>query len=381
MSSGTGKVPFLDLGREYAEIADELEPAVLEVLRSTAYVLGPAAARFESQAAEYLGVAHAIGVSSGSDAVLLALAALDVGPGDEVVTTPFTFFATASAIVRLGAQPVFADISPSDFLLDPEAVERVITERTRAIVPVHLYGQCVDPGVFDAIGRKHRIAIVEDAAQAIGGWRAGQGAGTFGDLGCFSFYPTKNLAAVGEAGLVTTGDDRLAERVRVLREQGSATRYEHIELGWNARIDGVQAAALAVKLPHLDGWTASRIAHAERYDKLFRDADLDQTLTLPTVAPDTVHVFHQYVVRAPRRDELLAYMQEQGVGAAIHYPKALHLQPVFESLGYREGDLPESERAAREVLALPIFPQLRPEEQDRVVEVIAAFYGMAARTG
>lgn len=374
--SGEGKnVPFLDLGREYAEIAEEVEPAVLDVLRSTAYVLGPAARRFEEEAADYLGVEHAIGVASGTDAVLLALAALDVGPGDQVVTTPFTFFATASSIVRLGAEPVFADISPSDFLLDPEAVERVVTDRTRAIVPVHLYGQCIDPAVFDGIGRTHRISIVEDAAQAIGGRRAGQAAGSFGDLGCFSFYPTKNLAAVGEAGLVTTGDERLASRVRVLREQGSATRYEHIELGWNARIDGVQAAALSVKLRHLDRWTAARIAHAERYAELFRDAGLDGTLTLPTVAPDTVHVFHQYVVRAPRRDELLAHMQESGVGASIHYPKPLHLQPVFESLGYREGDLPESERAAREVLALPIFPQLRPDEQDRVVEVMADFFG------
>lgn len=372
---GKPPVPFLDLGREYASVADELEAAVLEVLRSTAYVLGPAAERFEEEVAAYLGARHAIGVSSGSDAVLLALAALDIGPGDQVITTPFTFFATASAIVRLGAEPVFADISDSDFLLDPAAVESAVTDRTRAIVPVHLYGQCVDPAEFDAIGRKHRIPIVEDAAQAIGGRRAGHGAGTFGDLGCFSFYPTKNLAACGEAGLVTTADDRLASRVRVLREQGSAERYEHIELGWNARIDGLQAAALSVKLRHLDEWTAARIAHAERYGAMFREAGLDGTLTLPTVAADTTHVFHQYVVRTPRRDELLAYLREHGVGAAVHYPKALHLQPVFASLGYRRGDLPASERAAAEVLALPIFPQLRPDEQSRVVEVIAAFFG------
>ncbi len=368
------QVPFLDLAREYDSIAAELEPAVLEVLRSQAYILGPAAQRFEEEIASFLGVEHALGVSSGSDAVLLALAALDVGPGDQVVTTPFTFFATASAITRLGADPVFADISPDDFLLDPAAAASAVTDRTRVIMPVQLYGQCVDPEAFDAIGREKRIAIIEDAAQAIGARRGRFGAGAFGDLGCFSFYPTKNLAACGEAGLVTTGDDRLAGRVRRLRDHGSERRYEHLEIGWNARLDGIQAAALSVKLRHLADWSAGRVALAERYGESFRAAGLEGTLTLPTIAVDATHVFHQYVIRAPRRDELHAYMSEQGVGSAIHYPEPLHLQPCFESLGYRAGDFPEAERAAREVLALPIFPQLRPREQDRVVEVIAAFY-------
>ncbi len=367
-------VPFLDLAREYETVASELEAAVLEVLRSQAYVLGPAAARFEEEVASFLGVEHAIGVSSGSDAVLLALAALDVGPGDQVVTTPFTFFATVSAITRLGAQPVFADISAADFLLDPVAVASVVTDRTRVIMPVQLYGQCVDPDVFDAIGRTNRIAIIEDAAQAIGARRGRFGAGAFGDLGCFSFYPTKNLAACGEAGLVTTADDRLASRVRLLRDHGSERRYEHLEVGWNARLDGVQAAALSVKLRHLGDWNAARIALAARYGALFREAGLDSVLTLPLVAPDATHVFHQYVIRAPRRDDLQAHLGEQGVGSAIHYPRPLHLQPCFESLGYRAGDFPEAERAAAEVLALPIFPQLRPDEQDRVVRAIASFY-------
>ena len=374
MKNDSTPVPFLDLSREYAEIASEIEPAVLDVLRSQAYVLGPAVARFETEIASHLGVEHAIGVSSGSDAVLLALAALDIGPGDQVVTSPFTFFATVSAITRLGAEPVFADIAPDDYLLDPEQVERVATDRTRAIVPVQLYGQCVDPAAFDATARKRRIPIVEDAAQAIGARRAGVGAGAFGDLGCFSFYPTKNLAAVGEAGLVTTSDERLAARVRRLRDHGSERRYEHLEVGWNARLDAIQAAALSVKLAHLDAWTAARVTNAARYGELFRAAGLAGTLTLPSVAVDATHVFHQYVVRAPRRDELQAHLAAEGVGCSIHYPKPIHLQPCFESLGYRPGDLPESERAAAEVLALPIFPQLRPEELERVVEAIASFY-------
>ena len=370
----TTRVPFLDLRREYASIAGELEAAVLEVLRSQAYILGPAAARFEEEVAEFLGVEHAIGVSSGSDAVLLALAALDVGPGDQVVTTPFTFFATVSAIVRLGAQPVFADISRADYLLDPAEVAKVVTDRTRAIMPVQLYGQCVDPDAFDAIGREHRIPIIEDAAQAIGARRGKFGAGAFGDFGCFSVDPTKNLAAVGEAGLVTTGDDRLASRVRRLRDHGSEKRYEHLEVGWNARLDGVQAAALSVKLRHLKDWNQARAAHAARYGELLCDAGLGETLGLPIVAPDATHVFHQYVLRAPRRDELRAHLAEHGIGSGVYYPEPLHVQPSFESLGYGPGDFPEAERAAAEVLALPIFPQLRAQEQDRVVSAIIAFY-------
>lgn len=369
------RVPFLDLAREYRSVAAELEAAVLGVLRDQQYVLGPAVASFEEEVARFLGVGHALGVSSGSDAVLLALAALDVGPGDQVVTTPFTFFATAAAIVRLGAEPVFADIRGDDFLLDPEQVARVVGERTRALLPVHLYGQCVDFDAFDEIARRHRTAIVEDAAQAIGARRGRFAAGTWGDLGCFSFYPTKNLAACGEAGLVTTADDRLAARVRRLRDQGAERRYAHLEVGWNARLDGVQAAALSVKLGHLDAWNRRRAELAARYDESIRGVGLSDAVTLPAATGDSTHVFHQYVLRAPRRDALRAHLEARGVGTAVHYPTPLHLQPCFASLGYREGDFPEAERAAAEVVCLPIFPQLTECEQDRVVAGIAGFYG------
>lgn len=369
-------VPFVGLDREYAEVAADVEAAVLEVMRSQAYVLGPATDRFESELAEYLGVEHAIGVSNGSDALVLALAALDVGPGDQVVTTPFTFYATVSAIVQRGAEPVFADISPEDYLLDPEAARAARNDRTRAILPVQLYGQCVSPAAFDEIAREQGVPIVEDAAQAIGARRSGVAAGALGDVASFSFYPTKNLAACGEAGMVVTGDDRLAARLRRLRNQGSDRRYEHLEVGWNARMDGIQAAALAVKLRHLDDWTARRREHAQRYRELFSAAGLDEILTLPRVAEESHHVFHQFVVRAPRRDELRAHLSGRGVSTDVFYPEPLHLQPCFEDLGYRRGDLPEAERAAVEVLALPVFAQLRAEEQERVVEAIGSFYGV-----
>lgn len=371
----SARVPFVGLDREYDEVAAELEPAVIEVLRSQAYALGPAVERFEREAAEYLGVANAIGVSNGSDALVLGLAALDVGPGDQVVTTPFTFYATVSAIVQLGAEPVFADISPEDYLLSADAAAAVVTDRTRALLPVQLYGQCVDPAAFDGIARSRRIPILEDAAQAIGAERGGLRAGSLGDVGSFSFYPTKNLAACGEAGMLVTNDDRLAARLRRLRNQGSDRRYEHLELGWNARMDGIQAAALSVKLRHLDGWAEARRDNARRYGEWLRQAGLDATLGLPTIADGGTHVFHQYVVRAPRRDELRAHLGERGIGSDVFYPTPLHLQPCFESLGYRVGDLPEAERAAAEVLALPVFPQLRRDEQERVVAEIAAFYG------
>ncbi|HEY8515954.1 MAG TPA: DegT/DnrJ/EryC1/StrS family aminotransferase [Candidatus Binatia bacterium] len=367
-------IPQLDLRAQYAAIAHELEPAVLEVLRSGRWVLGERVAAFESEVAQAIGVSHAIGCASGSDALLLALLALDVRPGDEVVTSAFTFFATASAIVRIGAVPVFADIRPDDFLLDPNAAARAVTPSTRAILPVHLYGQCVDVRAFDEVARQHRLPIVEDAAQAIGASRDGVAAGAWGDLGCFSFYPTKNLGAAGDAGLVTTGDGMLAARVRRLREHGSEKRYEHVEVGINSRLDALQAAILSVKLRHLAAWTEARIRRAAVYDELIGAAGLDGIVRRPTVAPGARHVFHQYVVRVPRRDELRAHLAERGVGSEIYYPIPLHLQRCFSSLGYRAGDLPETERAAAEVLALPMYPELTDEQQQRVVEAIASFY-------
>lgn len=367
-------VPQLDLGAQYASIAHEIEPAVLEVLRSQRYVLGETVASFERDAAAYVGAPHAIGVASGSDALLLALMALDVGPGDEVVTTSFSFFATASAITRLGAKPVFADIRPDDFNLDPDAVRRAITPRTRALLPVHLYGQCVDFAAFEAIAREHRLPIVEDAAQAIGAKRDGRSAGAVGDLGCFSFYPTKNLGAAGDAGLVTARDQALAARVRRLREHGSEVRYEHVEVGLNSRLDAIQAAVLRVKLRHVDAWSDARAQRAAVYDRLLRDAGLEGTVTLPYVVPGARHIFHQYVIRVPRRDALRASLRERGIGSEVYYPIPLHLQRCFADLGYRAGDLPETERAAREVLALPMYPELTDAQQERVVEAIASFY-------
>ena len=367
-------VPFLDLGREYDAVAKELEPAVLEVMRAQQYVLGPAAEKFEAGVAEFIGAGHALGVASGSDAIGLALAAIDVGPGDEVVTTPLSFFSTVSSIVRLGATPVFADIDPGDYLLDPRRVAEVMTSRTRALLPVHLYGQCFDFRAFDEIARPAGVAIVEDAAQAIGARRAGISAGTFGDLGCFSFYPTKNLSALGEAGLVTTMDERLAQRISRLRNHGSPRRYEHVEVGWNARLDGMQAAALSVKLQYIGGWNDRRRALAARYHEALGALDLDGELTLPLVHPDAEHVFHQYVVRARRRDALRAHLAERGIGTEIYYPGPLHLQPCFESLGHGPGDFPVAERACEEVLALPVYAYLTDEEQDRVVAAIGSFY-------
>jgi dTDP-4-amino-4,6-dideoxygalactose transaminase len=299
--------------------------------------------------------------------------ALDVRPGDEVVTSPFSFFATAAAVVRLGATPVFADIDPADFGLSVAAVAAALNERTRAIVPVHLYGQCGDVRALDAIARHHRLPIVEDAAQAIGaardGWRVGDG-----DLACLSFYPTKNLGAAGDAGMVVTQDDGLAARVRRLRTHGAESRYEHLEVGINSRLDAIQAAVLTVKLGRVAAWTAARRERAATYDALFRAAGLTDEVTLATAPPGSVHVFHQYVVRVPRRDELRAHLAARGIASEVYYPIPLHLQPCFASLGYRRGELPEAERAAAEVLALPIYPELDLASQERVVQGVGSFF-------
>jgi dTDP-4-amino-4,6-dideoxygalactose transaminase len=366
-------VPLLDLEAQHRAIGAEVEAAALQVLRSGRWVLGETVERFEAAMAKHLDVHHAIGVASGSDALLLALMALDVKPGDEVVTSPFTFFATAAAVVRLGGTPVFADIDPTDYGLAFSSVSAVLTGRTRAILPVHLYGQCGDLRSLDAVARHHRLPIIEDAAQAIGadrdGWRIGDG-----DFACLSFYPTKNLGAPGDAGLVTTQDDHLAARVRRLRTHGAETRYEHVEVGINSRLDAIQAAILTVKLRHLDEWNAARRARAAHYDELLCEAGLEGDVTPPRVAPGSTHVFHQYVIRATRRDLLRAHLTERGIASEVYYPIPLHLQPCFASLGYHRGDFPEAERAADEVLALPIYPELAPEAQAHVVTAIRAFY-------
>jgi dTDP-4-amino-4,6-dideoxygalactose transaminase len=366
-------IPFLDLAAQAQPLLPELVATFERVAASGRYVLGAEVERFEQEIASYIGVRHAIGVSSGSDALLASLMALGVGPGDEVITTPMSFFATAGAIVRLGARPVFADIDPSTFNVDPSNVEAALTPRTRVVMPVHLYGQCADLPALSALCRARNVALVEDAAQAIGAGIAGHAAGSVGVFGCFSFYPTKNLGALGDAGLVVSNDDEHAARVRRLRAQGARIKYEHEELGGNFRIDALQAALLRVKLPHLDAWNAARNAIAERYDRAFADVGLPPERLRTPKRVHEPHVYHQYILRTDRRDALRAHLQARGIGSDIHYPRPLHLQPALASLGHHEGDCPEAERAAREVLALPITPELKPTQQDRVVDEVVRF--------
>jgi dTDP-4-amino-4,6-dideoxygalactose transaminase len=368
-------VPLIDLRAQHASVAREVEAAIRAVVESQQFVLGPIVERFETEIARAIGARHAIGVASGTDALWLALRALDVGPGDEVITSPFTFFATAGAIHNAGARPVFADIEPDTFNLDPDRVTRAITPRTRAIVPVHLFGQMAAMEPLCELAERHGLAIVEDAAQAIGAKAAVRGewrsAGTVGRLGCFSFFPTKNLGGYGDGGLVTTDDDALAERIRRLRVHGSARRYLHEEVGVNSRLDAIQAAVLHAKLPHLAGWNERRRANAAWYDRRF--AGLAPVRT-PVARPDRFHVYHHYTIRAERRDELEAFLETRGIGCAVYYPLPLHLQPCFRHLGYREGDCPEAERAAREVLSLPVYPELTEEQREEVAAAVEAFY-------
>lgn len=370
------QVPLLDLGQQHAALREELRAAVDRVFDSQQFILGEDVRRLESEVARYTRTRHAVGCASGSDAVLLALLALDIGPGHEVVTTPFTFFATAGAIARAGARPRFVDIEPRTCNLDPARVEEVINERTRALLPVHLYGQCAEMDGILGIATRHRLHVVEDAAQAIGAEDGARAAGASGAVGCFSFYPTKNLGAAGEAGMLTTNDRDVAERLRRLRVHGGAAEYHHQEIGFNSRLDTLQAAVLRVKLPHLDAWSRARGERADNYTRLFADEGLMEFVTPPFVRAGARHIFHQYVVRvpAPRRDPLIAHLKEHGVGTKIYYPVPLHMQECFARLGYREGDFPESERAARETLALPMYPELTDEQQAYVVETISRFF-------
>lgn len=375
---------MLDLERQYSSIRQELILALTEVLDSRQFILGDAVERFERAAAGYLGVGHAIGCSSGTDALWLALAAAGIGPGAGVMTTPFSFFATVSSILRAGAKPVLADIDPATFNLSPGAVERVLESPraagVRAILAVHLYGQCCCLKDFACLRKDRGMILIEDAAQAWGARWAGESAGTLGDLAAFSFYPTKNLSAAGDAGMVTTNSAELDERVRMLRQHGMRRRYLHDEVGWNTRMDGFQGAILAVKLRYIDGWNQARRRLAARYHALFSAAGLAETgpypkqgVVLPREVPGTHHVWHQYVIRAPRRDALRAFLASRQIGSEIYYPVPLHMQKALEHLGYREGDFPEAERAAAEVLALPMFPELRDDEQQAVVTAIAEF--------
>lgn len=372
-------VPLLDIAEQNRVLRPEIEAAIARVLDTNAFILGGEVKALEDEIAAYCGTKHAIGCASGSDALLLALMALDVKEGDEVITTPYSFFATVSAITRLGAVPVFVDIEPDTFNLDIEQIESKITERTKAIQPVHLYGQCADMAGLKAISSKHRIPMVEDAAQAIGAEEDGVRAGAMSEVGCFSFYPSKNLGGMGDGGMMTTNDDALAEKLFALRVHGSKERYYHKWVGLNSRLDGFQGATLRVKLPHLETWTEQRRANANRYRELFTDAGLVEQVTLPYERENCRHIYNQYVVRVPgKRDELRAFLTENSVGTDIYYPVPLHLQECFAYLGYKEGDMPESEKASRETLALPIFPELKTEQQDYVVAKIAEFFTTAS---
>lgn len=368
-------VPLLDIAEQNHVLRPEIDAAIARVLDTNAFILGGEVKALEDEVAVYCGTKYAIGCASGSDALLLALMALDVKEGDEVITTPYSFFATVSAITRLGAVPVFVDIEPDTFNLDISQIEAKLTERTKAIQPVHLYGQCADMAALKALASKHGIPLVEDAAQAIGSEEEGMRAGAMSEVGCFSFYPSKNLGGMGDGGMMTTNDDALAEKLFALRVHGSKERYYHKWVGLNSRLDGFQGATLRVKLPHLDGWTESRQANANRYRELFTDAGLAEQITLPYERENCRHIYNQYVVRVPgKRDELRAFLTENGVGTDIYYPVPLHLQECFAYLGYKEGDMPESEKASRETLALPIFPELKPEQQEYVVAKIAEFF-------
>ena len=382
MASEAG-VPLLDLGRQYAAIREEILAAVERVCSSQHFILGAEVEALERELAAFTGAAQAVGCASGTDALWLALTAVGLHPGDSVITTAFSFFASASAIVRAGGRPVFVDVDPHTLNLDPHELEAHLragkSARLRALLPVHLYGQCADMDALRELADEFQVAIVEDAAQAIGArWRDAR-AGSIGALATFSFYPSKNLSAYGDAGLVTTNHAEFADHMRRLRNHGSPQRYRHEELGWNCRLDAIQAAVLRVKLPHLETWNRKRREHAAAYDLLLTQSGLisatgDSPVRVLTRSPHAHHVYHQYVIRAQRRDELRQFLTDRKIGTEIYYPIPLHLQPVFAYLGYREGDLPESERAAREVLALPMFPELTDEEQQWVVESIAEFY-------
>ena len=369
------KVPLLDLAEQHQQLRPELEKALARVLDANAFILGGEVASLEKEVAEYCGSKYAIGCASGSDAILLALMALGIGPGDEVITTPYSFFATVSSITRLGATPVFADVETDTYNIDPFQIESKITKNTKAIEPVHLYGQCADMSAINDIASVRNIPVVEDAAQAIGAEFDGKRAGSMSAIGCFSFYPSKNLGGLGDGGMMTTDDEELNRKLLGLRNHGAEEKYYHKYVGLNSRLDGFQGATLRAKLPHLEGWTERRRENAERYRTLFTDAGLTEQIGLPVERGNCRHIYNQYIVRVPgRRDELRAHLTNSDVGSDIYYPVPLHLQECFAYLGYQEGDLRESEKAARETLALPIYPELRPEQQEYVVATIAKFF-------
>jgi dTDP-4-amino-4,6-dideoxygalactose transaminase len=365
------KVPLLDLKAQHAAIRAQVLAAVAETLDSQVCIGGPKVAELEREIAAISGCKYAVGVSSGTDALLCSMMALGLGPGDEAITTPFTFFATAGSIARTGATPVFVDIDPRTFNIDPELIERAITPRTKAIVPVHLFGQMCDMDPIMRIANRHGLAVIEDAAQSITATYKGRKAGSIGAAGCFSFYPSKNLGAAGDGGMVVTNDAALYERMMALRNHGSESKYHHVYIGGNFRLDPIQAAILLVKLPHLDSWSERRRRNAAVYDRAFAGTDI----RAPFVMPECVSIYNQYVIRTPERDKLAEELRRQDIGCEIYYPLCLPLQPCFAHLGYKAGTLAEAERATAEVLALPIYPELGAEEQQSVIRATLAGRG------
>ncbi len=366
------RVPILDLKAQYAAYKDEAIRAINEVCESQSFSLGPAVAEFEEKITAYCNCKYAIGLSSGTDALLVSLMALEIKPGDEVITTPFTFFSTASSIVRVGAKPVFVDIEPDSYNVDTGRIEEMITEKTRAIIPVHLYGQVAQMKYIVEIAKRHNLVVIEDAAQAIGATQDGINCGNFGDLGCFSFYPSKNLGGFGDGGLVTTNSEILAGKVKILRNHGQNPAYFYKMIGGNFRLDSIQAAILTVKLKYLDRWNEKRRQNAALYDNIFANS----LVKVPKIDTNNISMYHQYTIAVPERDQLQKFLAENEIGSAIFYPKPLHLQDCFSELGYKEGDLPVAERLCEEVLSLPIYPELTTEQIEYVAKTVLKFYGL-----
>lgn len=367
-------VPLLDLKAQFQPLRHEILAVVQAVCDEQGFVLGPRLVAFEEAMAKYIGARYAIGCASGSDALLLSLMAMGVGYGDEVITVPFTFFATAGAISRLGAKPVFVDIQPDTFNLDPARLERVMTPRTKAIIPVHLFGQCADMVAINRIADARKIPVIEDACQAIGAAQNGAKAGVLGATGCFSFFPSKNLGGFGDGGMITTDDQALADTLSMLRVHGSRVRYLHDAIGINSRLDALQAAVLHIKLTYLDQWAEGRRRNAATYDRLFKEAGLLDRVTVPVTLPENFHVYNQYTIRVLRRDDLRSYLKDKGVGTEIYYPLPMHLQNCYKELGHQKGSFPVSEQAAEQVLSLPIYAELSELQLTYVVDTIVEFY-------
>ncbi len=365
------QVPLLDLKAQYAGIKEEVLAAVSEVLESQRCIGGPKVAELEEKIAAISDCKFAVGVSSGTDAILNSLMSLDVGPGDEVITTPFTFFSTVGCIARTGAKPVFVDIDPRTFNINPELIEPAITEKTKAVMPVHLFGQMADMDPIMEIANKYNLAVIEDAAQSITSTYKGRKAGSIGTVGCFSFFPSKNLGGIGDGGMIVTNDEQLYERLFIMRNHGGKPKYYHSYVGGNFRLDPIQATALLVKLPHLNNWSKARRRNASYYGKRFAGT----VVQTPYISPDCVTIYNQYCIRVARRDEVMAHLREKNIGCEIYYPVPAHLQECFSYLGYKEGDLPESEKAAKEAMAIPIYPELTDQMKNYVVETILAFLG------